>query len=76
MYCVPRICGNFNFGSTASAFGIPNQISQRGAGWANQQADPERRALGSPMGRFPYGDDPYDQKQIRKGQEYCECLGY
>jgi len=68
--------GNFNFGATASAFGIPNQVSQRGAGWANQQADPGRTGLGSPWGRYPYGDDSYDQEQIRKGQEYCECIGY
>ena len=68
--------GNFNFGATASAFGLPNQVSQRGAGWANRQADPGRTGLGSPWGRFPYGDDPYDQQQIIKGQEYCECIGY
>ncbi|MCX2803408.1 polymorphic toxin type 44 domain-containing protein, partial [Microbulbifer thermotolerans] len=68
--------GNFNFGATGSAFGFPLNILQRGAGWANQKADPTRKNLGSPWGEYPYGDDPNDQEQIEKGSNYCECMGY
>ncbi|MGZ3912013.1 MAG: polymorphic toxin type 44 domain-containing protein, partial [Flavisolibacter sp.] len=68
--------GNFNFGATGSAFGIPQNILQRGAGWANQKADPTRKNLGDPWGGYPYGDDPNDQDQIEKGSNYCGCMGY
>ncbi|MFA0813730.1 RHS repeat-associated core domain-containing protein [Microbulbifer epialgicus] len=68
--------GNFNFGATGSAFGFPQSVLQRGAGWANQKADPTRKNLGSPWGWYPYGDDPSDQEQIEKGSNYCECMGY
>ncbi len=68
--------GNFNYGATFAAFGIPNSVAKKGAGWANQKADPTRQGLGSPWGDAPYGDDPADQEQIEKGQKYCECMGY
>jgi uncharacterized protein RhaS with RHS repeats len=68
--------GNFNFGATGSAFGLPDSVLHRGAGWANQKADPTRKGLGSPWGKYPYGDDPNDQEQIGKGINYCECMGY
>ncbi len=68
--------GNFNFGATGYAFGFPLGILQRGAGWANQKADPSRKNLGSPWGEYPYGDDPSDQEQIKSGSSYCECMGY
>jgi RHS repeat-associated protein len=68
--------GNFNFGATGSAFGFPDSVLYRGAGWANQQADPTRTNLGSPWGGYPYGDTASDQEQIRKGINFCECMGY
>lgn len=68
--------GNFNFGATFTAFGIPDTVSLRGAGWANQKADPTRTNLGHPLGASPFGDDPADQAQITAGQEYCKCMGY
>ncbi|WP_422730704.1 RHS repeat-associated core domain-containing protein [Marinobacterium iners] len=68
--------GNFNYGATGSAFGFPDQVLYRFAGWANQEADPTRTDLGSPYGGYPYGDDPADQEQVKKGIEYCECMGY
>ena len=68
--------GNFNFGATGSAFGFPAGVLKRGAGWANQIADPTRTGLGSPYGRYPYGDTPQDQDQIDKGINYCECMGH
>jgi len=66
--------GNFNFGATGNAFGFPSDVLQRGAGWANQKADPARTNLGSPWGAPPYGDDWYDQLQIRRGINFCECM--
>ena len=68
--------GNFNFGATRFAFGFSSDILYRGAGWANQKADPTRKGLGSPWGAYPYGDDPSDQNQISNGGNYCECMGY
>ncbi len=61
---------------TGCAFGLPGQVLRRGAGWANQTADPTRSGLGSPWGRFPYGDYPEDQTMINRGTSYCECMGY
>ena len=68
--------GNFNYGATGSAFGFSDSVVHRGAGWANQKADPTRKGLGSPLGKFPYGDAPNDQEQIGRGIKYCECSGY
>ena len=68
--------GNFNFGATGTAFGIPEDILLRGAGAANQIADPTRKGLGGPLGEYPYGDDPDDQEQILKGINYSRCAGY
>jgi hypothetical protein len=68
--------GNFNFGATGSAFGFPDSVLYRGAGMANQMADPTRTGLGSPLGGYPYGDDPSDQNQVNKGINYCGCTGH
>ena len=68
--------GNFNFGATGCAFGFRGWVLRRGAGWANQSADPTRTGLGSPWGRYPYGDDAQDQSMINRGIAYCECMGY
>lgn len=68
--------GNFNFGASGRAFGLPATALFRGAGWAIQQADPARDGLGEPWGKFPYGDFPNDQKEIGRGIDFCECAGY
>jgi RHS repeat-associated protein len=63
--------GNFNFGATAAALGIPEDVALRGAGWASTQADPGRaKQLGHWWGAPPYGDDPDDQVQIELGYNY------
>jgi hypothetical protein len=67
--------GNFHYGAVGRAFGWPDSILNRMAGWANQIADPLRQNLGSPWGGYPYGDDPDDQEQIRMGIKYSECMG-
>jgi RHS repeat-associated protein len=65
--------GNFNFGATGSTAGFPDIVLYRGAGFANQQADPRRTRLGSFYGPYPYGDAPDDQLQIGRGISYCKC---
>lgn len=63
--------GNFNFGATAAALGIPENVALRGAGWASTRSDPSRAAqLGHWWGPPPYGDDPADQIQIMLGYDY------
>lgn len=65
--------GNFNYGATGSAFGFPDQVLLRMAGWAQQQAGTSKAEWGGPWGRAPYGDDPDDQEMIRRGIEYAQC---
>lgn len=61
--------GNFNYGATATALGIPEGIVLRAAGWAQRRAGTSRPEWGSPNGAPPYGDDPNDQAMIRLGIE-------
>jgi len=68
--------GNFNFGAAGAAFGLPDNVLHRSAGWANLKADPTRKGLGNPWGKYPYGDSTSDQEEIGKGINYCECMGY
>ena len=64
--------GNFNFGLTAAATGIPEQVALRGAGDAQTKAGTSQDEWGGPwdLNGGPYGDDPADQAQIKKGYEY------
>jgi hypothetical protein len=64
--------GNFNFGLTAAATGIPEQVALRGAGDAQTKAGTSQDGWGGPwdLNGGPYGDDPADQAQIKKGYEY------
>ncbi len=64
--------GNFNFGLTAAAMGIPESVALRGAGWAQQRAGTSEPANGNPwdLNDGPYGDDPADQTQIKAGYDY------
>ncbi len=64
--------GNFNYGATAAAWGYPYEVIRRMAGWAQQRAGTSRPAWGSPLGPFPYGDDPADQEMIDAGIRYHE----
>ncbi|MEA3587983.1 hypothetical protein J6I75_06435 [Pseudidiomarina sp. 1APP75-27a] len=65
--------GNFNYGATAEALGIPSDVADRAAGIAQIRAGTSVSAWGNPLGGFPYGDDPADQIQIQKGRQYCQC---
>jgi RHS repeat-associated protein len=63
--------GNFNYGATAAALGVPESAALRLAGWASTRSDPSRsQQLGHWWGGPPYGDDPADQVQIMLGYDY------
>ena len=66
--------GNFNYGATGRAVGIPAQILKRGAGWAQTRAGTSKKDWGKPLGSPPHGDDPADQKQIQRGIDYHDSL--
>lgn len=66
--------GNFNYGATGAAMGIPESALLRGAGWASTHADSSRSAFwGNWWGSAPYGDDPADQAQIKAGIDYYKA---
>lgn len=62
--------GNFNYGATAKAFGFPDQVIYRMAGWAQQKAGNSRAEFGNPLGLPPFGDDPHDQEMIDAGMRF------
>jgi len=65
--------GNFNYGAVTGASGLPDAVSLRGAGWAQQQAGTSKRdgSFGSPFpGTKSFGDDPADQFWIEQGNRY------
>ena len=64
--------GNFNFGATAAALGIPENVALRGAGYAGQRAVGQSfpDSVKTALGPAPFGDDPLDQIQIKLGYEY------
>ncbi len=61
--------GNFNYGATGAAFGIPEETLLRGAGWAQSVARPfgGQSGLGEPWGKPPYGDQRQDQVWVKVG---------
>jgi hypothetical protein len=65
--------GNYNFGATGTALGIPKQVLLRGAGWAQGRSGNGSGEWGSPIGGSPYGDDPLDQISIEKGIDYANA---
>jgi RHS repeat-associated protein len=65
--------GNFNYGAAGAAFGFPDWLLLRMAGWAQQQAGTSLPQWGNPWGSPPYGDDPGGQDQIKNGINYARC---
>lgn len=63
--------GNYNFGVTARAVGIPGNIPNRGAGWAQGEAGTSLPQWGNwwdwPSSSTSFGDDPADQHWINEG---------
>ncbi|MBU1375207.1 MAG: hypothetical protein KKE02_19935 [Alphaproteobacteria bacterium] len=68
--------GNFSYGATAEALGIPKNIALFAGGVVQRKSNLENALAGGPLkasdGHFypPYGDDPYDQRAISDGYEY------
>jgi RHS repeat-associated protein len=62
--------GNFNFGATGAAWGIPLDILLRGAGYAQEKAGTSTPEWGHWYQGPPHGDDPDDQAQIIAGYNY------
>ena len=70
--------GNFNYGATGCAMGIPLNILLRGAGWAKSRLLRKQMGYdpyGNPLGRYPYGNQPDKQQQIINGYNFCKkCM--
>lgn len=62
--------GNYNYGATGAALGIPSDVLLRAAGWAQVRAGTTDESWGHYLGDAPYGDDPADQAWIQKGINY------
>lgn len=61
--------GNFNYGATGSAMGIPDFVLLVAAGYY-QPKKAQHPSWGSWYSGAPYGDDPADQVQIERGIKY------
>ncbi|MFE8116922.1 polymorphic toxin type 44 domain-containing protein [Brenneria goodwinii] len=68
--------GNFNYGASGTAAGIPPNILFMGAGWAQSRAGTSQPAWGLWYQKPPYGDDPRDQFWIQQGIDYANKHGY
>ncbi|WP_164055861.1 polymorphic toxin type 44 domain-containing protein, partial [Serratia marcescens] len=68
--------GNFNYGATGTAAGIPAEILLMGAGFAQSRAGTSRSEWSHWYQRPPYGDDPQDQYWIKQGIDYANRHGY
>lgn len=68
--------GNFSYGATAEALGLPQGVALFGAGVAQRVGNLDRAMKGEALKaseggfRAPYGDDPRDQESIRDGYVY------
>ncbi|WP_397450423.1 polymorphic toxin type 44 domain-containing protein [Pseudomonas sp. NA-150] len=68
--------GNYNYGATGTAAGIPRMILLRAAGAAQSLAGTSREDLGEWWGSAPYGDDYQDQYWIEQGIAHAKWHGY
>lgn len=68
--------GNFNYGATGFAAGIPENILLRGGGFAQGQAKTSMPGWSNWWRDAPYGDDPRDQFWIQQGIDYARRHGY
>ena len=59
--------GNILYGYVGKAFGFSDQLLLRAAGFAQSRAGTNRPEWGHWYGSEPYGDDPIDQSNIKKG---------
>ncbi|MEQ4532454.1 MAG: polymorphic toxin type 44 domain-containing protein [Mixta sp.] len=68
--------GNFNYGATGTAAGIPFNILLMGGGFAQSRAGTSQKEWGHWYQHPPYGDDPKDQYWIQQGIDYANQHGY
>ncbi|PNS10707.1 type IV secretion protein Rhs [Mixta theicola] len=68
--------GNFNYGATGTAAGIPEAILLKAAGWAQSRAGTSDPDWGNWYDGPPYGDDYNDQYWIKEGIKYAIENGY
>ncbi|MEM7482379.1 MAG: polymorphic toxin type 44 domain-containing protein [Acidobacteriota bacterium] len=75
--------GNFNYGATGRALGLPERLLLREAGRAQQAAGTSLQDWGEPGLRVNpfggsgfFGDDPKDYHWIRLGYEYARRQGW
>lgn len=68
--------GNFNYGATGTAAGIPEQILLRAAGWAQSRSGNGKSEDNTWFGSSPFGDDPDDQAWIKAGIDYAKRTGF
>ena len=66
--------GNFNYGATGRAVGVPAWILKRAAGWAQKRAGTSKQDWRGPLGPAPHEDDPVDQKYIQRGIDYYDSF--
>ncbi|WP_413794840.1 MULTISPECIES: polymorphic toxin type 44 domain-containing protein [unclassified Pseudomonas] len=67
--------GNFNYGATGTAAGIPEQVLLRAAGAAQSIAGTSKAEFGKWWAESPYGDDRMDQIWIKAGIRYAKTKG-
>ncbi|MDZ5605173.1 polymorphic toxin type 44 domain-containing protein [Pseudomonas sp. RP23018S] len=68
--------GNFNYGATGTAAGIPEAVLLRAAGATQMIAGTSMADFNSWWTDTPYGDDPVDQAWIKAGINYAKSQGY
>ena len=68
--------GNYSYGATAAALGVPEEIALRAAGAVQRLSNVAHALGGGPLNdsvgflHAPYGDDPRDQVPISQGYAY------
>lgn len=65
--------GNFNYGAVTAAMGIPSYVAQNAAGIYQQVSGASAAGQGTPILKWPYGDDTADAVQIERGRQYFNC---
>jgi hypothetical protein len=62
--------GNFNYGATGRALGLPEQVLFRAAGAVQMATRTSSPEFNRPWSKWPYGDDFKDATWTRLGIEY------
>jgi len=62
--------GNFNYGATGAALGIPEDLLHRAAGDKQLSDHPGDPTTTTDRWAYPYGDERRDAAMIRRGYEY------